>query len=154
MNYHFLTAQWEDFPPAHTTAYMLCLVMERVMQSTECCDAQLERKKSSMTFKLPQKPNRKDEKAIAMAMNEMIEDDRTVVVEMRHKNEMSDELVENLMDYDENGYTSWLRIGEDAVGPCTDRHVRSTGQIGKFEILNTHWDEKAHELRLRFKIIP
>ena len=46
-----------------------------------------------------------------------------------------------------------VRIGDYDVCPCIGKHVRSTSQIGRFEMLGTNWDEHEHSFRVRFKII-
>ena len=46
-----------------------------------------------------------------------------------------------------------VRIGDYDVCPCIGRHVRSTAQIGRFEMLGTNWDEQEHSFRVRFKIV-
>ena len=46
-----------------------------------------------------------------------------------------------------------VRIGDYDVCPCIGRHVRSTAQIGRFEMLGTNWDEHEHSFRVRFKIV-
>ena len=47
-----------------------------------------------------------------------------------------------------------MRIGDYDVCPCIGKHVRSTAQIGRFEMLGTNWDEHAKTFRIRFKVIP
>ena len=47
-----------------------------------------------------------------------------------------------------------VRIGDYDVCACIGKHVRSTGQIGRFEMLGTNWDEHQHTFRIRFKVIP
>ena len=47
-----------------------------------------------------------------------------------------------------------VRIGNYDICPCIGKHVRSTGQIGRFEMLGTNWDEQSHSFRIRFKVIP
>lgn len=47
-----------------------------------------------------------------------------------------------------------VRIGDYDVCPCIGKHVRSTAQIGRFELLGTNWDEHAKTFRIRFKVIP
>jgi Ser-tRNA(Ala) deacylase AlaX len=39
------------------------------------------------------------------------------------------------------------------VCPCIGKHVRSTSQIGRFEMLGTNWDEQQRSFRVRFKIV-
>ena len=46
-----------------------------------------------------------------------------------------------------------VRIGDYDVCPCIGKHVRSTSQIGRFELLGTNWDEQEHSFRVRFKIV-
>ena len=46
-----------------------------------------------------------------------------------------------------------VRIGDYDVCPCIGKHVRSTGQIGRFEMLGTNWDNDKHSFRVRFKIV-
>ena len=47
-----------------------------------------------------------------------------------------------------------VRIGDFDVCPCIGKHVRSTSQIGRFELLGTNWDGLPHSFRIRFKVIP
>jgi Ser-tRNA(Ala) deacylase AlaX len=46
-----------------------------------------------------------------------------------------------------------VRIGHFDVCPCIGKHVRSTGQIGRFEMLGTNWDQEKHAFRIRYKVI-
>ena len=46
-----------------------------------------------------------------------------------------------------------VRIGDYDVCPCIGKHVRSTSQIGRFEMLGTNWDEHEHVFRVRFKVL-
>jgi Ser-tRNA(Ala) deacylase AlaX len=46
-----------------------------------------------------------------------------------------------------------VRIGDFDVCPCIGKHVRSTAQIGRFEMLGTNWDEGTRSFRIRFKIV-
>jgi Ser-tRNA(Ala) deacylase AlaX len=46
-----------------------------------------------------------------------------------------------------------VRIGDYDVCPCIGKHVRSTAQIGRFEMLGTNWDEGTRSFRIRFKIV-
>ena len=46
-----------------------------------------------------------------------------------------------------------VRIGNYDVCPCIGKHVRSTSQIGRFELLGTNWDEQNKSFRVRFKVV-
>ena len=45
-----------------------------------------------------------------------------------------------------------VRSGDYDVCPFIGKHVRSTSQIGNFEMLGNNWDEQKHAFRIRFKI--
>ena len=46
-------------------------------------------------------------------------------------------------------WTSVQKVRVDVYG----KHVRSTSQIGRFEMLGTNWDEHERSFRVRFKIV-
>jgi Ser-tRNA(Ala) deacylase AlaX len=46
-----------------------------------------------------------------------------------------------------------VRIGDYDVCPCIGKHVRSTSQIGRFEMLGTNWDEHQKSFRIRYKVV-
>ena len=46
-----------------------------------------------------------------------------------------------------------VRIGDYDVCPCIGKHVRSTSQIGRFELLGTNWDNDKMAFRIRYKIV-
>jgi Ser-tRNA(Ala) deacylase AlaX len=46
-----------------------------------------------------------------------------------------------------------VRIGDYDVCPCIGKHVRSTSQIGRFEMLGTNWDNDRMAFRIRYKIV-
>ena len=116
----------EEFPPAHTAEHLLNQTMIRLFGCERSYNAHIERKKSKMSFRLDHKPSRQDEKEIEREMQRLIDEDLPVT-----------------FDY----------IGDYDVCPCIGKHVRSTAQIGRFEMLGTNWDEHEHSFRVRFKIV-
>ena len=138
-DYTFNAHNKEEFPPAHTAEHLLNQLMVRMFGTERSKNAHIERKKSKMTFVLEQKPTRKDEKAIADEMNRLIDPEGVTL----------ERLPENASEK-----IRLVRIGDYDVCPCIGKHVRSTRQIGKFELLGTNWDEHAHLFRVRFKVIP
>ena len=121
----------EEFPPAHTAEHLLNQTMIRLFGCERSHNAHIERKKSKMSFYLDHKPSRQEEKEIERLMNELIDEDLPVTFE----------------------FVTLVRIGDYDVCPCIGRHVRSTSQIGRFEMLGTNWDEQERSFRVRFKII-
>ena len=144
----------EEFPPAHTAEHLLNQLMVRMFGTERSRNAHIERKKSKMTFVLQQKPSRKEEKAITDEMNRLIEEDLPVTYELVERNNLPENVTLERLPEDASEKIRLVRIGNYDVCPCIGKHVRSTKQIGKFELLGTNWDEHSKSFRIRFKVIP
>ena len=116
-------------------------------------NAHVERKKSKMSFHLDQKPTRQEEKEIERMMNELIEQDLPVTFEFVTRDELPEGVTLDRLPDDASETIRLVRIGDYDVCPCIGKHVRSTAQIGRFEMLGTNWDEHEHSFRVRFKIV-
>ena len=116
-------------------------------------NAHVERKKSKMSFHLDRKPSRQEEKEIERWMNELIAEDLPVKFEFVSRNELPEEISTEKLPDDASDTIRLVRIGDYDVCPCIGKHVRSTSQIGRFEMLGTNWDEMEHSFRVRFKIV-
>ena len=155
----------DEFPPAHTAEHLLNQVMQRMFGCGRSTNAHIERKKSKISWILDHKPDRKEEQAIEREMNRLIDADLPVVFEPVTRGELEtlianapegspDSLIslERLPD-DASETLRLVRIGDYDVCPCIGKHVRSTGQIGRFEMLGTNWDNDTRSFRIRFKIV-
>ena len=165
MDYDLNDHNKEEFPPAHTAEHLLNQVMQRMFGCERSTKAHIERKKSKISWTIGHKPDRKEEQAIERQMNELINDDLPVIFEFMTRHEL-ETLIDNaepdspdaLISLDRLPDTAsetirLVRIGNYDVCPCIGRHVRSTGQIGRFEMLGTNWDNDSHTFRIRFKIV-
>ena len=143
----------DELPPAHTAEHLLNQTMQRLFGCERSYNAHIERKKSKMSFHLDQKPSRQDEKDIERRMNELIADDLPVTFEFCSRSELPEEIDLARLPDDASDTIRLVRIGDYDVCPCIGRHVRSTSQIGRFELLGTNWDEHERSFRVRFKIV-
>ena len=116
-------------------------------------NAHVERKKSKMSFHLDHKPSRQEEKEIERRMNELIAEDLPVKFEFVTRDNIPEGVVLDRLPEDASETIRLVRIGDYDVCPCIGKHVRSTSQIGRFELLGTNWDEMEHSFRVRFKIV-
>lgn len=155
----------EEFPPAHTAEHLLNQLMVRMFGCERSSNAHIERKKSKISYILDHKPDRKEEKEIEQRMNELIDEDMPVT----YQNVTRSELEGIIMDAEPDSPESRLslerlpedasdtirlvRIGDFDVCPCIGKHVRSTSQIGRFEMLGTNWDNDKRSFRIRYKVI-
>lgn len=142
-----------SFPPAHTAEHLLNQTMIRLFGCGRSYNAHVERKKSKMSFHLDRKPTRQEEKEIERRMNELIEEDLPVTFEFVKRDELPEGISLERLPDDASDTLRLVRIGDYDVCPCIGKHVRSTSQIGRFEMLGTNWDESERSFRVRFKIV-
>jgi Ser-tRNA(Ala) deacylase AlaX len=143
----------EEFPPAHTAEHLLNQTMIRLFGCERSYNAHIERKKSKMSFYLDHKPSRQEERAIEQEMQRLIDEDLPVTFEFVTRDELPKGIDANRLPANASETIRLVRIGDYDVCPCIGRHVRSTSQIGRFEMLGTNWDEHEHSFRVRFKIV-
>lgn len=152
-NFEILQERDVSFPPAHTAEHLLNQTMIRMFGCGRSFNAHVERKKSKMSFHLDQKPSRQDEREIENRMNELIAQDLPVTFEYATIDNLPPEVSADRLPSDVSDTIRLVRIGDYDVCPCIGKHVRSTSQIGRFELLGTNWDEHEHSFRVRFKIV-
>lgn len=155
----------EEFPPAHTAEHLLNQLMMRMFGCERSSNAHIERKKSKISYILDHKPDRKEEREIERQMNELIEQDLPVTFQFVTRAELEGIVMEaepgspdsrialDRLPADASDTIRLVRIGDYDVCTCIGKHVRSTGQIGRFEMLGTNWDEHARSFRVRYKIV-
>ena len=143
----------EEFPPAHTAAHLLNRTMQLLFGCERSFNAHIERKKSKMSFHLDRKPSRQEEKEIERRMNDLIDEDLPVTFEFVTRDSLPEGVSGDRLPDDASETIRLVRIGDYDVCPCIGRHVRSTSQIGRFEMLGTNWDELERSFRVRFKIV-
>lgn len=144
----------EEFPPAHTAEHLLNQTMIRMFGCERSTNAHIERKKSKISYVLDHKPSRHEERDIERKMNELIDEDLPVSFEFVNRDNVPEGVLSlDRLPEDASETLRLVRIGDYDVCPCIGKHVRSTSQIGRFEILGTNWDEEKHTFRIRFKIV-
>lgn len=143
----------EEFPPAHTAEHLLNQTMIRMFGCERSTNAHIERKKSKISYVLDHKPSRHEERDIERKMNELIDEDLPVSFEFVNRDNVPEGVSHDRLPEDASETLRLVRIGDYDVCPCIGKHVRSTSQIGRFEILGTNWDEEKHTFRIRFKIV-
>ena len=86
-------------------------------------------------------------------MNQLIDDDLPVTYQYVSRKDISDEVKLDRLPDSALETVRLVRIGDFDVCPCIGKHVRSTSQIGRFEMLGTNWDQESHIFRIRFKVV-
>ena len=143
----------DEFPPAHTAEHLLNQTMIRLFGCGRSTNAHIERKKSKMTFQLDHKPSRQEEKQIEREMQRLIDEDLPVTFEFVTQDSLPEGVSPDRLPSYASETIRLVRIGDYDVCPCIGKHVRSTSQIGRFELLGTNWDEQQRTFRVRFKVV-
>ena len=143
----------EEFPPAHMAEHLLNQTMIRLFGCERSRNAHVERKKSKITYILERKPDRHAEKAIEKRMNELIAEDMPVTYDFVTRDNIPEGVHIDRLPEDASETIRLVRIGDYDICPCIGKHVRSTSQIGRFELLGTNWDEEKKSFRVRFKVV-
>lgn len=143
----------DEFPPAHTAEHLLNQTMVRMFGCKRSANAHIERKKSKISYTIDHKPSRKEEKSIVEKMNALIAADLPVTYEYVSIGELPETIDVSKLPDSVGETVRLVRIGDYDVCPCIGKHVRSTSQIGRFELLGTNWDEQTHNFRIRFKVV-
>lgn len=155
----------DEFPPAHTAEHLLNQLMMRMFGCERSSNAHIERKKSKISYILDHKPDRKEEREIERQMNELIEQDLPVTFQFVTRAELEGMVMEaepgspdsrialDRLPADASDTIRLVRIGDFDVCTCIGKHVRSTAQIGRFEMLGTNWDNDRMSFRIRYKIV-
>ena len=143
----------EEFPPAHTAEHLLNQVMVRMFGCERSRNAHIERKKSKISYVLDHKPDRKEEREIEQQMNELIDADLPVTFEFVDRYNIPEGVKLDRLPDNASETIRLVRIGDFDVCPCVGKHVRSTSQIGRFELLGTNWDQDTMNFRIRFKVV-
>lgn len=144
----------QEYAPAHTAEHLLNQLMTRLFGCERSNNAHIERKKSKISYVLDHKLSRQEEKQIEVEMNRLIEEDLPVKFEFVDRDHVPENVKLDRLPDDASETIRLVRIGDYDVCPCIGKHVRSTSQIGHFQMLGTNWDEMTHTFRIRFKIVP
>ncbi len=143
----------DEFPPAHTAEHLLNQTMQRIFGCERSYNAHVERKKSKMSFHLDHMPSRQEEKQIEREMQRLIDEDLPVTFRFVSRDELPEGISADRLPADASDTIRLVCIGDYDVCPCIGKHVRSTAQIGRFELLGTNWDEQERSFRVRFKVV-
>ncbi|BCS86666.1 alpha-amylase [Prevotella herbatica] len=152
-DYIFNEHNKDEFPPAHTAEHLLNQLMIRMFGCERSRNAHIERKKSKISYVLDHKPSRQEEHEIERRMNMLIDEDIDIRYEYVDRYHIPDDIQIDRLPEDASEMLRVVRIGDYDACPCIGKHVRSTSQIGRFELLGTNWDEMTHTFRIRFKVV-
>jgi len=137
-------------PKMHSAEHIANQTMDRMFHSGRCFSAHIEKKKSKLDYHFD-RPLRDDETAeLEKRINEVIDADLPVTEDFMPRAEA--EMAFNLgrLPEDAGDNIRIVRIGDYDACPCIGPHVKSTGEIGRFRIISTSFEDGV--LRIRYKL--
>ena len=142
----------QEYPPMHTAEHILNRVMVNMFGCERSKNAHIERKKSKISYNLPQCPSDAQVSAIVDKVNEIISLDLPVTygfesIENVEEGVSLDKLPDNV-----SPTIRIVRVGDFDTCACIGMHVDHTAQIGKMVLLGTNWDDEKKSFRIRFKL--
>lgn len=141
----------QEYAPSHTAEHLLNQTMVRMFGCERSENAHVERKKSKISFLLPECPSDESVEEIVRRMNELIEADLPVSYEYTTIGNLPPTVNPKRLPKNVSQTIRLVKIGDYDCCPCIGEHVAHTAQIGKFILLGTNWDAEKHSFRIRFK---
>lgn len=137
-------------PRMHSAEHILNQTMVRLFNCGRAFSAHIEKKKSKCDYHLDRQLSEDEINEIEKRVNEVIDADLPIL-----ESYINRELAEKQFNLsrlpDESGETiRIIRIGDYDSCPCSGIHVSNTGEIGRFCIISTSFENSV--LRLRFKL--
>lgn len=142
----------KEHEPSHTAEHLLNQTMFRMFGCARSRNAHIERKKSKISWSLPQCPTEEDVQQLENRINELIAENLPVTYEyVTYDKVPIDVELEKLPD-DASSTIRLVHIGDYDVCACIGAHVKSTSEIGNFRINSWRYDDQGI-FRIVFKII-
>ena len=141
----------QEFPPSHTAEHLLNQTMLRMFGCKRSRNAHIERKKSKISWPLPECPTEAQIQEIEQTINNLIEQDLPVSYEYTTFDKLPPEVDAGKLPENASETLRLVRIGDYDVCACIGTHVESTKDIGTFKI--NSWRYENGVFRIVFKVI-
>lgn len=152
MKYQLNEHNKQEYPPMHTAEHILNQTMVQFFNTERSKNTHIERKKSKCDYFLSSAPTEEQVKAIEDRVNEVIVSNLPITEEFMSISEAAK--IVDLSKLPENVSETLrvVRVGDYDVCACIGAHVKSTSEIGRFNIISH--DFADGRWRVRFKLIP
>lgn len=137
-------------PRMHSAEHIVNQTMVRMFNCGRCFSAHIEKKKSKLDYHF-ERPLRDEEvKELEDRVNEIIEARLPVAEEFISRDEAEKTYNLERLPEDAGGRIRVIKIGDYDSCPCIGPHVASTGEIGRFRVISTTFEDGV--LRIRYKL--
>ena len=142
----------QEYPPMHTAEHLVNRAMVNHFGCSRSGNAHIERKKSKMSFILPQCPTPEEIESIVQEVNKVIAEDVPVNYSFESAENLEEGISLEKLPENASDTIRIVRVGNYDKCACIGLHVEHTAQIGKLVLLGTNWDEEKKSFRIRFKL--
>lgn len=137
-------------PKMHTAEHILNQTMIRMFNCGRCFSAHIERKKSKCDYHFDRALTKAETSEIEDRVNAVIEADMPVREEFMKNDQVEQTYDLKRLPKDIGDEIRIVKIGDYDACPCIGPHVHSAGEVGKFRIVSTNFENNM--LRIRFKL--
>ena len=136
----------------HSAEHLLNQAMIRMFASGRCFTAHIEKKKSKCDYHFDRLLSQKEIRELEEEVNRVIQDDLVVKEEFIPRDEAEKRFILDRLPEEAGDAIRIIRIGDYDACPCMGPHVKSTKEIGLFQIGSVSFEKGI--LRIRYKLGP
>jgi misacylated tRNA(Ala) deacylase len=137
-------------PHMHSAEHILNQTMDRMFNCGRCFSAHIEKKKSKCDYRFDRPLLDADIRQIESQVNRVIQADMPVKEEWAPRHEAEKEFNLERLPQDTDQMIRIIKIGDYDACPCIGPHVTTTGEIGRFRITTTGFENGV--LRIRYRL--
>ena len=141
----------QEYPPAHTAEHILNATMVKMFGCPRSRNAHVEKKKSKCDYILDVEPTAAQVVQIEDRVNEVISRNLEVTAGFMSREEAAEIVDLSKLPEDASDTLRIVRIGDYDACACIGAHVRNTGEVGTFKVINHSFENGIW--RLRWKVI-
>lgn len=137
-------------PRMHSAEHILNQTMDRMFHCGRCFSAHIEKKKSKCDYHFDRPLTDADIQKIESQVNRIIQADMPVVEEWVPRREAQQNFNLARLPQDTDEMIRMIKIGDYDACPCIGPHIGTTGEIGRFRITTTSFENGV--LRIRYRL--
>ena len=138
-----------EYPPAHTAEHILNGTVSKLYGCGRAFSSHVERKKSKLDYHLAQPLSDEQISDLEDRVNAVIKADVEVWTEYAHKDDMAGRFDLSRLPNDASETVRIVHVGDYDECLCAGQHVARTGQIGRFRITSSRWQDGVQRLVFR-----
>jgi Ser-tRNA(Ala) deacylase AlaX len=137
-------------PRMHSAEHILNQTMDRMFNCGRCFSAHIEKKKSKCDYHFERPLLDEDIRKIESQVNRIIQADMPVNEEWTPRGEAEKDFNLERLPQETDEMIRIIRIGDYDACPCIGPHIGTTGEIGRFRITTTSFENGV--LRIRYRL--